>query len=190
MEDIPSCADCDNTYFVGNCRECKKYLCEYCANVDQNDIHCMDCFVTNPRMAEIISDKIASHMLFDSTKFIPTGNITVGDVMELFIKQNFRCYICECRLLINSSAYCFYKFSIDRIDNKQAHNKNNVLIACYHCNCGEMLMKRPRSIATKRRKIKFKICVNKCHTNKTMNTTRSEFYKKTESRKKIKALQL
>jgi hypothetical protein len=31
--------------------------------------------------------------------------------------------------------YCCYKFSVDRLDNQKLHNKDNIKISCYYCNC-------------------------------------------------------
>ena len=51
-------------------------------------------------------------------------------------KQKFKCYICDDMVIsCNWKPRCVYQMSIDRINNNEAHNKNNCLISCYYCNC-------------------------------------------------------
>lgn len=91
--------------------------------------------------------------------------VTIDDVKKLIRKQEEKCYVCgdvvsissciptilkephdmnELELLscINNlmdskkhTSGCMYQFTLDRIDNKLPHNRDNVLICCQYCNC-------------------------------------------------------
>jgi hypothetical protein len=91
--------------------------------------------------------------------------VTIDDVKKLIRKQEEKCYVCgdvvsissciptvekepkdmnenELLSFINNEMYspthtskCMYQFTLDRIDNKLPHNRDNVLICCYYCNC-------------------------------------------------------
>ena len=127
--------------------------------------------------------------------------VTIDDVKELIKKQEEKCYVCgdvvsissciptilkepdymnELELLscINNlmdskkhTSKCMYQFTLDRIDNKLPHNRDNVLICCQYCNCfGE---------TDKHKEVDHrvcKVCPNKCHTLKRndIKRTRSE----------------
>lgn len=57
-------------------------------------------------------------------------------MLLLLYEQNNKCIIChDSLLLINYKQYCCYQFSIDRINNNKPHNKDNIRITCYYCNC-------------------------------------------------------
>jgi hypothetical protein len=115
--------------------------------------------------------------------------VTVADVKNLLHKQEEKCYVCGdvvsvtlCENLtdinvddidvllrhINNlmsgtthTSKCMYQFTLDRIDNKLPHNRDNVLICCQYCNCfGE---------TDKQQEVEYrvcKMCPNKCHTIK------------------------
>lgn len=56
-------------------------------------------------------------------------------------------------ILSNYSKSCCYQWSIDRLDNSLPHNRDNILISCYYCNC----RRHPEF------KQEFKICSSRCH---------------------------
>jgi hypothetical protein len=101
----------------------------------------------------IIKYKINNLKQLDVRNFSKKGNMEIDDILLLLKNQKMRCYICNEVVLIKTRKYCCYQFSIDRIDDKLPHNKNNILISCYYCNC--------------RNHIKFdqksKICKSGCH---------------------------
>ena len=66
------------------------------------------------------------------------GDIDYDYITKLLEEQNFKCYKCDDKLTTYLYVpYCSYKFSIDRIDNLKPHNKDNIKISCYFCNCKE-----------------------------------------------------
>jgi hypothetical protein len=124
--------------------------------------------------------------------------VTIDDVKKLIRKQEEKCYVCgdvvstssciptilkephdmnELELLscINNlmdskkhTSGCMYQFTLDRIDNKLPHNRDNVLICCQYCNCfGE---------TDKHTEVDHrvcKVCPNKCHTSKRHDIKRT-----------------
>lgn len=115
--------------------------------------------------------------------------VTVADVKNLLYKQEEKCYVCGDVVSVTScenpndknvddvdvllrrinnlmsgtthTSECMYQFTLDRIDNKLPHNRDNVLICCQYCNCfGET----DKHQEVERRVCKM--CPNKCHTIK------------------------
>jgi hypothetical protein len=148
------------------------YTCQSC--IDMIKIN-----NTNKKNENIVK-KLQSHMKTDIQSFGRKGTIDYDNVVTLLNKQQFRCYICKDKVLITFEKYCLYQFSLDRIDNNLPHDKNNVLISCYFCNCRnflEMDSKTRHSVnnliydkdtsyklTDDYKCVKNKICINGCHT--------------------------
>ena len=68
---------------------------------------------------------------FDNTNFIDKSFLK-----KLIEDSENKCYYCKCKLqyMIKQSNLA----TIERIDNKLGHNKNNVVIACFHCNVSKV----------------------------------------------------
>jgi hypothetical protein len=90
--------------------------------------------------------------------------VTINDVKELLHKQDKKCYVCGDNVITREwQSNCLYQFTLDRIDNKLQHKKNNVLICCLYCNCfGHFDCDNQN-----------KICENQCHQIKR-NITRTK----------------
>jgi len=115
-----------------------------------------------PDILSAISSKISSYNKYDLNRFGIIGNIKKEDIIVLLDKQQSRCYVCDDVVLtFNWKPNCLYQFSVDRIDNKLPHNRDNVLISCYYCNCIGYFTKLECSENTK-----YKICENNCHCDK------------------------
>jgi hypothetical protein len=72
----------------------------------------------------------------DNKKLELVGDIDYKFINKLIKQQKYKCYQCNDKLVTFLYVpYCCYKFSIDRIDNNKPHNKDNVKISCYFCNC-------------------------------------------------------
>jgi len=83
-----------------------------------------------------IQKKISNCKFKDKKKFNISGNINYHDVLQLLNVQSNKCYICNDKLLISKyEPNCLYQFSLDRLDNTKPHDKNNISISCYFCNC-------------------------------------------------------
>lgn len=97
-------------------------------------------------------------------KLYHVGNINYNIIHNLLKKQKFRCYICNDNLaIVNIKPYCCYKFSVDRLNNLEPHDDDNVKISCYYCNCKDHIL------YNRRKKEKCKdincICNNKLFDN-------------------------
>ena len=80
--------------------------------------------------------KIYSYRAKDLKKWGIAGDISIQDIEELLVKQNYTCYVCKDKVLLDSwISNCLYQFSIDRINEHFPHDRDNFLISCYHCNC-------------------------------------------------------
>jgi len=146
--------------YVPDCKKCFTILCKLCAYIDNKNepyskicYNCLD-IKSKGNLTTNIKNKINSHKSYDKNRFDIEGDIDYYFITELLKIQDRKCYICkEELLLIDWKPYCCYQFSIDRIKNNEPHNKNNVLISCYYCNCRDYY--------------KFiqdnKICTAKCH---------------------------
>lgn len=97
-----------------------------------------------------ILHKITNYKANDQKRFHHEGNIDIDHVLKLLIQQDHKCFLCHVDLLVMFyKPYCSYQFSIDRIDNTKPHDKDNVRITCYDCNC---------NIHSE-----FQYCPQKCH---------------------------
>jgi hypothetical protein len=107
-----------------------------------------------------LSRKLYNYKRSDMRKCKREGTIQVADVQELFIRQDYKCYICNERILLKFTPYCYYQYSIDRIDEKKPHDKGNCLISCYFCNCIEYQIDNNKLSDENNM---FKICRSGCH---------------------------
>jgi len=143
--DDNSCPNClSEGYYTQNnavnydCQYCLTMCCKKCAIYPNNslffklnkidDMICIKC--------KNIIKKINTHNNFDKIKFNVKGDIDINTVLNLLYEQNNKCANCKDELLMmNYKPYCCYQFSIDRLDNNIPHDKDNVRITCYYCNC-------------------------------------------------------
>lgn len=147
---------CDNT---PDCYICGINICKMCANYDKKEqaYICYKC--ENPNLITSIKNKINGYKKQDKLKFNIEGNLSLDDVKSLLNKQKFKCYVCDDMVLTYGwKPNCLYQFTLDRINNSLPHNRNNVLICCYYCNCIDMLL-----CISENKNIKNKVCSSKCH---------------------------
>jgi hypothetical protein len=112
---------------------------------------------------KVISRKIQKYKQSDKKKNrkITNDYVTIEDVINLLIKQDNKCYVCHDNVIIKEwYPECLYQFTLDRINTNLPHNKNNVLISCYYCNCYSHLPDKVSDICCN------KICRRGCHTIK------------------------
>jgi hypothetical protein len=143
-----------------SCVKCRTGVCKFCANFNkkQEQIICYKC--DNLNINSSIEKKIKGYYNHDIEKFGVIGNVKTEDIVKLLNKQKFKCYVCDDVVLtFGWKPNCLYQFSIDRINNSLPHNKDNVLISCYYCNCIDYFT----PLNNKR---KYKICDNYCHCEK------------------------
>lgn len=124
-------------YVVGppDCPKCFKFMCEMCSYYDNKQGYvCCQCSTSS--LENNIRKKISTYKKKDIDRFGREGTATIDDILQLLRKQNFTCYVCDEKVITsNWKPFCCYQFSIDRINNNLPHDRNNVLISCYYCNC-------------------------------------------------------
>jgi hypothetical protein len=123
---------------------------------------------------KIILHKINAYKQQDKVKKrnITSDYVTLNDVKKLLFKQEYKCYVCGDNVITEEwEAECLYQLTLDRIDNKLPHNKNNVLICCQYCNCfnDDTIYADDSDVCL------YKLCKNKCHRLKR-NITRKRCY--------------
>jgi len=74
----------------------------------------------------------------------------MSTTMRLLVESDLTCFYCKCHVKV------LYKmvregcqWTLERIDNGQGHNKNNVVVACLDCNLGRRTMYHERFAFTK-----------------------------------------
>jgi hypothetical protein len=149
---------------IPDCNKCFNIVCKLCSKYDNKKYSrtCLKCisFDKTKKLLQNIKDKISNHNKYDKNRFGKIGNVSLDDIKELLNKQQFKCYICNDEVkTTNWTSFCCYQFSIDRIDDNKPHDRNNILISCYYCNCRQYPDFNQHN----------KLCKEKCHIDKKEN---------------------
>lgn len=181
--DDDHCPNCNKIGYITNknslafiqnidndCGCCGKMLCKYCSvpMLDENSEYCshisFDCINNgfSPKFInEAINKKIYACKAFDKIKFGIKGNVSFNDVKELLNKCKFKCFVCDDTVLSAGwKPHCWYQMTLDRINNNLPHNKDNILISCYYCNCIEYITLVCNG------ENEYKVCNSGCHSEK------------------------
>ena len=76
--------------------------------------------------------------------------IKYEDLLEILVISKLKCYYCKCDcLLMYDNVREKKQWTLDRLNNDEGHNKNNLLIACLTCNLRRKLMHTERYAFTK-----------------------------------------
>jgi len=82
---------------------------------------------------------------YDETKFVDLAKI-----LEMMLANDLKCYYCNNPVLV---LYEYVReprqWTVERIDNKFGHNKDNIEIACLNCNLHRRTMHHERYLFTK-----------------------------------------
>jgi hypothetical protein len=107
-------------------------------------------------MIQQIQQKINGYKYQDMKKniYIPDSFVTLSDTLQLLDSSQMKCFYCETQVCI------WYEFArepkqwtLERIDNKYGHTRENVEIACLSCNLKRRTMYHERYVFTKKMKI-------------------------------------
>lgn len=84
----------------------------------------------------------------------PTRFVSVDDIVAILCHSGLSCYYCK------GWTKLFYDFvrdpkqwSLERLSNKDGHNRDNVVIACLECNMRRRTMYHERYLATKQLRV-------------------------------------
>ena len=87
------------------------------------------------KLIKSLKSRIYSYKNRDKRHGIENTDVTVDICMELIEKSDGICISCNCQMLFeNITRYCIYQFTIDAIDPKKGHNKDNLRLLCFECN--------------------------------------------------------
>ena len=87
--------------------------------------------------------------IFDCEKII-----SYNDCLEKLVISKLKCYYCRCEcVLLYEKVLESKQWTLDRIDNKKGHNKDNVVICCLKCNLQRRRQNKDKFLFTKRLKI-------------------------------------
>ena len=115
------CRECNGTSFCNHLK--RRHDCKVCVQDDVEKV--LKIIIKTFINCSYVADKKYNRL--NIQEFIDT------DFCRLLIEEsNYQCCYCKCDLeLINHTNNLI---SIERINNKIGHNKNNVKICCLHCN--------------------------------------------------------
>jgi hypothetical protein len=97
--------------------------------------------------------KISSYKSQDRRKNIYNEDefIDFEFVINLFKETQLKCYYCENQVfVIYDNVLESKQWTVERIDNRLGHNKNNSVMACLECNLKRRCMYHERYIMTKK----------------------------------------
>ena len=67
--------------------------------------------------------------------------INYNDLLEVLVISKLKCYYCKCDcLLMYDNVREKKQWTLDRLDNHQGHNRDNIVIACLDCNLKKRTM--------------------------------------------------
>jgi hypothetical protein len=82
--------------------------------------------------------KLSSYLAQDKKKNRPYDNkkyINYDELLSHLVKSKLRCYYCKVKvMLLYNNIREPKQWTLDRIDNNQPHNTDNVVISCLKCN--------------------------------------------------------
>lgn len=84
-----------------------------------------------------VQRKLASYKTQDLKNEIYDKNyfIKYDDTLEKLVISKLKCYYCKCECkLMYENVREKKQWTLDRTDNDEGHNKNNVVICCLECN--------------------------------------------------------
>jgi hypothetical protein len=83
-------------------------------------------------------------------KYTPDKFVDIATIVELLNTCKNQCYYCKQNTnVLYENVREPRQWTLDRIDNEEGHNKNNLLIACLTCNLRRKLMHTERYAFTK-----------------------------------------
>ena len=109
-------------------------------------------FEYEKKLVKDLKTKIKSYMQQDKLKTLYniTNFITLDKLIEKLFLSNLICHYCS------KNIYIVYKYkrasnqwTLDRLDNSEGHNYNNVVICCLKCNLNRRCLNSDKFLFTK-----------------------------------------
>jgi hypothetical protein len=121
---------------------------------DINDIHRGSYEETYSKKLIIqqLEKKISGYKQQDILKKIysPTKFIQISILIKKIVDSELNCYYCKCNMfLLYEIVRELKQWTLDRIDNNNGHNTDNVVICCLECNLKRRKMSQEKFIFQK-----------------------------------------
>lgn len=108
-----------------------------------NQLYLNEKFQGSINVEKSIKKKIKGYENQDKKKDILNRKklINYNDLLEVLVISKLKCYYCKCDcLLMYDNVREKKQWTLDRIDNDQGHNRDNIVIACLDCNLKKRTM--------------------------------------------------
>jgi hypothetical protein len=108
-------------------------------------------------LIEHIKTKISGYKSQDTMKMKYSAEqfVSLEDTVSLLVESGLKCYYCR------EDVKLFYEYvrdpkqwSLERMNNEQGHNRENLVIACLTCNIRRRTMHQERYVATKQMRVR------------------------------------
>ncbi len=123
-------------------------------------INCIYLDIEEKNIKLLISDlkkKISGYKAQDVRKnvLLPLKFITYEILVQKLVESKLKCYYCKKEMaLIYENVRQMNQWTLDRINNNEGHNSDNVLISCLECNLKRKDIDKDKFLFTKQLKIK------------------------------------
>lgn len=125
-----------------------KRLCFDCRKKFQHSrsygLRCVECHLLNRKKTKATKIQTLSQWIGSATntarhRSIEPSNLTTKYMVDLWNKQNGKCYYSGMEMLVHKygTGRSYYSPSIDRIDCKRGYIQGNVVWCCWICNLGK-----------------------------------------------------
>ena len=91
----------------------------------------------NPLFVKEIKQKISNYKQQDVLKkiFNPLQFVSLDYIIQCLYECKMKCYYCSCEVyILYENVRENKQWTLDRIDNNQGHNCDNIVISCLECN--------------------------------------------------------
>jgi len=108
-----------------------------------NQLYLNETFDGSISVEKSIKKKIKGYENQDKKKDILNKKklINYNDLLEVLVISKLKCYYCKCDcLLMYDNVREKKQWTLDRLDNDQGHNRDNIVIACLDCNLKKRTM--------------------------------------------------
>ena len=108
-----------------------------------NQLYLNEKFEGSINVEKSIKKKIKGYENQDKKKDILNRRklINYNDLLEVLVISKLKCYYCKCDcLLMYDNVREKKQWTLDRLDNDQGHNRDNIVIACLDCNLKKRTM--------------------------------------------------
>ena len=121
-----------------------------------NKFYLQNTNIYNDLIGKEINKKLGGYKQQDIEKKIFNKNIFVDldFIIEQLVISKLKCYYCKNNMkILYTKSRDMTQWSIDRINNKEGHNSNNILISCLACNLQRRCKDKDKFYYTKNLKI-------------------------------------